>query len=121
MTGELYRIFHILGFLMVFAGLCGLWGLYSAGQAPAKNARVALALIHGLGMALVLVTGFGRLAQLGIMASLPGWVIAKIVIWLILGGSMTLAKRRSQWGIQLVVLWLVLGATAAYLALLKPF
>lgn len=60
------------------------------------------------------------LARLGLMKSLPLWAIGKIVIWLALGGSVALAKRKSAWGIPLLTAWVVLGGLAAYLCVFKP-
>lgn len=117
MSSELYRVLHILGVFMVLAGLAGLWGMYASGE-PTKSHRRAMALTHGLGLLLVVVTGFGRLAQLGYREHLPGWAIAKGLIWLVLGGTLMLARRRASWALPF---WLLLGAVAAYLALFKPF
>jgi hypothetical protein len=55
------------------------------------------------------------------MAGLPHWVYGKLAIWLVLGGSLALAKRKSQFGVTLIFAWIVLGALAAYLAIYKPF
>lgn len=120
MSSEFYKLFHIVGFLMALSGLVGLWGIYSCGTAPSKNRRVGLALIHGVGMALLVVTGFGRASQLGIASHLPLWIYLKIVIWLALGASMTLAKRKANWGVGLVLGWIALGGLAAFIALYKP-
>lgn len=121
MSYELYKVLHVFGILMLIAGLCGLWGVYSAGQPVLKSQRIGLALIHGFGMALILISGFGMLARLGFMSQIPLWTYAKMVIWLILGGSMALAKRRAGLGLRLVLLWVALGGAAGYLAIFKPF
>jgi hypothetical protein len=120
MSYEFYKLLHICGILMIFSGLAALWGVYSTGQAPPPGRRKALAIIHGLGMLLVLVGGFGMAAKLGLMANLPLWLYLKISVWLLLGASMVLAKRKAQWGPALLLLWILLGASAATLALFKP-
>lgn len=111
---------HILGFLAVFVSLGGLWGISFKGNVNSPH-RKAMALIHGIGMTLVLISGFGMMARLGLVAGMPGWIYAKLVIWLILGGSMILAKRQAHLGPILIVGWLVIGGMAAYIAILKPF
>ncbi|MGZ3723746.1 MAG: hypothetical protein ACXVA9_12475 [Bdellovibrionales bacterium] len=120
MPVEFYKVLHLCGILMLFSGLAALWGVYSSGTAPAKNRRLALAMIHGFGMLFVLVGGFGMAAKLGMMSNLPVWIYLKLSIWLLLGGSMVLAKRKSQWGPGLLLFWVALGTSAAYLALYKP-
>ena len=121
MSLEFYRIIHVAGILMLFSGLSALLGLYTSGHSPRKGLRITLAVIHGIGMALVLVSGFGQLARLGLTGGLPGWIYAKLGIWLILGGSMLLARRKAQWGTALIGFWVALGAIAACLATFKPF
>ncbi len=119
MSLEFYKILHIIGFISIFASLAGLWGVSLKGTDG--GTRRALALIHGVGMTLVLISGFGMLARLGMTSGLPGWIYAKLTIWLVLGGSMVLAKRKAHIGPMLVVGWILIGGMAAYLAILKPF
>ncbi|NJL25489.1 MAG: hypothetical protein HC902_10165 [Calothrix sp. SM1_5_4] len=120
MPHEFYKILHILGLLMIFSGLAGLWGLHVMKQPVAKIHRIGLALIHGLGMMIILVSGFGMLAKLGLFADLPTWFYLKMVVWLALGGSMVLAKRKAGLGVPLLMAWVALGTLAAYLAIYKP-
>jgi hypothetical protein len=120
MSLEFYKILHVCGILMLFSGLTGLWGVYSTGSTPRPATRMGLATVHGFGMMLILISGFGMAAKLGIMAALPLWIYLKMAIWLVLGGSMVLAKRKAQWGIGLLAFWILLGTAAAYLALFKP-
>lgn len=119
MSHELYRVLHILGLLMLFGGLTGLWGVYVSGAPPRKSLRLGLAVTHGVGMTLLLLSGFAMAGQLGLMSDLPAWVWIKLGIWLVLGGSMILAKRKADLGISLVVFWIVLGTSAAFLAIYK--
>lgn len=107
---------------MLFSGLTGLWGVYVLGTSPKKSLRIGLAVIHGVGMTLVLISGFAMAGKLGVFASgTTGWLWAKLVIWLALGGSMVLAKRKAQLGTGLLGLWIALGTLAAYMAIFKPF
>lgn len=120
MSIEFYRVLHLCGIFMLLSGLAALWGVYvSSGQPPAGQ-RKALAIIHGMGMLFALLGGFGMAAKLGYLASFPLWLILKIVIWLVLGGSMVLAKRKASIGPTLVLIWVALGTLAAYLAITKP-
>jgi hypothetical protein len=54
-------------------------------------------------------------------ALFPGWIWAKLAIWLILGGVIALASRRSHWTGAALVALPFLAAVAGYLALTKPF
>jgi hypothetical protein len=81
----------------------------------------SVAITHGIGMVLVLVGGFGMLARLGIFWPWPGWVIGKIIIWLVLGVLVALIGRLPALAKPLWWVTIALGAIAAYLALNKPF
>ncbi|MBC7372058.1 MAG: hypothetical protein H7326_10860 [Bdellovibrionaceae bacterium] len=121
MPYEFYKVLHIIGLLLLFFGLSSAMTLKLAGvpfQGPAKK----LAMIcHGIGLTVMLIAGFGLTAKMGMMGNLPGWVYAKLGIWVILGGSIALAKRKGDIGWPLMILFVGLGATAAYLAIYKPF
>lgn len=110
---SLYKVVHVFGVLLVFLGFGALLG---------GERRRAATLAHGIGLAVILVAGFGALARLGVAnpGGWPLWVWLKLAVWLALGALMTVGKRspaaaRTFW-------WLVpiLGAAAAYLALYKP-
>ena len=118
MSNELFKLIHVTGMLMLFSGLSALWGVYSSGKAPGKSARITLAIIHGIGMALLLVSGWMQLSALG--AGMPLWAIIKAVVWLVLGVSMVLAKRRASWGPGLILFWLACGVAAALCGIYKP-
>ena len=120
---EIYKIVHVFGLICVFSGLASLWGISIF--APLEHhppTRKALAVLHGVGMTMLLLGGFGMLARLGIAhQGLPGWIYAKLGLWLVLGGSVVLAKRRAKWGSGLLWVWALVGALAAAIAIYKPF
>ena len=86
-----YKNLHLLGVLMIFVALGGL--ILQQIQATTREQiwRKPVAITHGIGMVLALVGGFGMLARLGIFWPWPGWVLGKIIIWLVLG------PRRPDW------------------------
>lgn len=121
MSYEFYKIVHITGVIMVFLGLAGILGLRLAGPNLPAGPRRLFVITHGVGLLMAFVAGFGLAARLNMFQNLPMWVWAKIVIWLVLGGALTLAKRKGHVGAPLLVLFIGLACTAAWLAITKPF
>ncbi len=117
------KLCHLAGILLVFMGLGGMVFAAYAGFGPErKTLRRGAALVHGIGLLLVLVSGIAMLSQLGLLhGDPPGWAKAKFVIFLLLGGSISLAARVSRAIWILIAVWLLLGVAAGYLALYKPF
>ena len=74
-----------------------------------------------VGLLVALVAGFGLMARYPILWPWPGWLMVKMVLWLVFGASIVLLKRLPQmrtriwwgaWGLFLV---------AAYLGVHRPF
>jgi hypothetical protein len=111
-----YKIFHYVGLAMVLSSL----GALIVHQNNVLSKRT-IAITHGLGLLLLLISGFGALAKLQIH-SIPLWVAAKLGLWLLLGGYMALVPRlRNRFS---AALWFGLPLTmalGAYLAQYKPF
>jgi hypothetical protein len=61
------------------------------------------------------------LARLGIHWPWPGWVLVKVVIWIILGALGAVAARKTTLAQPLWWMTIVLGGLAAYVAGNKPF
>jgi hypothetical protein len=116
-----YKNLHLLGVFMLFVALGGLM-LHQINATTRENIwRKPVAITHGVGLLLVLVGGFGMLARLGVQWPWPGWVIAKIVIWIIFGALIAVLGRVPALAKPLWWITIILGALAAYLALNKPF
>jgi hypothetical protein len=117
----IYKNLHLLGVFMILVALGGL--ILQQIQATTRDQvwRKPVAITHGIGMVLALVGGFGMLARLGIFWPWPGWVIAKIIIWLVLGILIALIGRAPTLAKPLWWITIALAAIAAYLALNKPF
>ena len=122
MSYEFYKIAHVVGILFFFASYGSLLVVptpATAEGALAFPSRRSLMMLHGLSLLFVLVAGFGMLARLGIHSEWPGWVLAKVGIWLFLGLLPVLARRYPSWRWGLFVLAPTLGSLAAYLAVHK--
>ena len=119
MTYLTYKLLHLIAVFVVLMGLGAQIALSGSGEGGSMR-RLA-GLCHGLGLLVVLFAGFGLIAKLMVPWPWPGWVLAKLVIWLAIGSLLALVRRQSAvahfwwWGA------LVLAATAGYLALYKPF
>lgn len=112
---ELYKILHITAALAVFAVLGGV--LMSAANGISKEGnswRKRSAIVHGIGLALILISGFGLLAKNGISAP-PPWAVVKVGLWLALGGMLTLAYRAKESRSRLWWALIGIGAIAAYI------
>jgi hypothetical protein len=119
---SVYKIVHFVGIFMVFLSLGGVTMHVINGGGKSHSWRKSAAITHGLGLVLVLIGGFGLLARLGIVqGGLPGWVIAKLVIWVTFGAMLSLIIRKKSLARPIWFVLLILGGTAAYLAGYKPF
>lgn len=119
---SVYKIIHLVGVLMVFLALGGVATNAINGGGKQHAWRKPIAITHGIGLLLSLVAGFGLLARLGIVHDgLPGWVVAKLGIWLAFAVMIGVLVRKPNAAKPLWVATIVLGALAAYLAGSKPF
>ncbi|QLY24671.1 hypothetical protein [Bdellovibrio sp. KM01] len=121
MTYEFYKILHMLGLITLFFGFGGLLVTSYAGIALNAKARMMSFATHGMGLLFLLIGGFGMLAKMGIMKQLPGWALAKLGIWVIMGAAISIVKRKGHIGWPIAILLFGLGTTAALLAITKPF
>ncbi len=116
-----YKIVHLVGVMMIFLAFGGAL-TRAIGSFPKAHAwKKGIAITHGLGLLLALLGGFGLLARLGLVQGLPGWAIAKLGIWVLLGGLLALANRAEQFSKILWFALLFLGGLATWLAGTKPF
>ncbi len=118
---ETYKLVHLISIVLVFSGLMGMLAVrMSEGKLEGQVKKLFYA-SHGLGLLLILISGFGLLARLGLTHDIPKWVMGKLLIWLILGGITALIKRKGYIGWPIFALLVALFSLAAYLALFKPF
>jgi hypothetical protein len=105
-----YKLIHVVGALLLF---CGLGGMLAG-----KGGKLA-GMLHGIGLLAMLVAGIVFADKSGY--GWPGWLLAKIGIWVLLGALPFLVKRGIVGALGALVLALGLGATAVWLAQAKPF
>lgn len=122
MSYSVYKVMHLLGILMLFLSYGGVINhVINGGTRSTNTWRIPAAVTHGLGLLLALVGGFGLLAKIGISWPWPGWVIVKLIIWLLFAAVVGMAARSAVLGKGLWWMLLLLGAVAAYMAGVKPF
>lgn len=121
MSYGFYKVLHLVSILSIFLAL-GAVCLHAAQGGEKKYPfRKWVLATHGIGTTVALVAGFGLLARIGLIGGFPGWVWAKLTIWVILGFIVAIIPRVPNLAVFWWVLVLVLGGTAGYLANYKPF
>ena len=118
---SVYKFLHIVGVLMIFFSLGGVVMHVVNGGTRDYAFRKMVAMTHGIGMLLVLVAGFGMLARLGIHWPWPGWIIAKVLLWLVFGSALFLIYRFASYARLLWWVLLALATLTIYIVLFKPF
>jgi hypothetical protein len=120
---EVYKVLHLLGVVCVFAALGGV-AVHAAngGQRQGNTLRRVVSALHGLGLLVILIAGFGLLARLELVAGgLPMWVYGKLALWLVAGALLVIPYRRPAAARGTLMFGLpLLGAIAAWLAIYKP-
>jgi hypothetical protein len=115
-----YKTLHLVGVMLTIVALGGM-AIHAAngGTRDQSLTRRLTTATHGLGLLLVLVAGFGMLVRLGGSAG-SGWVLIKLVIWLVLGAAAVIPYRRPQFARALFLIVPLLAALAAIVAITKP-
>jgi uncharacterized membrane protein SirB2 len=117
MPYEFYKVAHLIMIFLFITGIAV--SFFRVGEIP-KWSKI----VTGISSLLILVTGMGLIARLGISHGepWPTWIITKVTIWLIVAvAGAVLAKRLSSgrgfayFGI------LGLMMVAATFAVVKPF
>lgn len=118
MTYEIYKLLHLVGMMMLFAGAGGLV-LQHLQDSPSDRARKLAGLTHGIALLILLVAGFGAAAKREWSLASP-WLVGKMVIWLVFGLAPMWIRKLPKQAKLLWWLLVVLGALAGYLAIYKP-
>ena len=108
MDPTIFKFVHYLG---IFLLLVGLGGLIFAEKEKIKLATIS----HGIGLLLIFLGGFGMQGMTKI--GFPVWFIVKVVIWLVLGATLVIAKRKLLPPAATWTLVVVLACIAAWLGL----
>ena len=124
MSYTTYKLIHLVGLFALMVALAGMATHAATGRAKEENTSYrTLLILHGLGALLVLTGGFGLLARINVEMGglLPGWIWAKLVLWVVLGGLVALPYRKQSIARPLLIILPLLGFLGALLANYKPF
>jgi hypothetical protein len=120
---ELFKVAHLVGVIVLFTTLGGaMVHAINGGTASSNAARRLITIMHGAGLVVVIVAGFGLLTRLDLMTGgMPPWVAGKLVIWLLAGLMLTVPRRKPSLARPMLLVGLpFLAAAAAWLAVYKP-
>lgn len=116
MSLTFYKVLHVTAVLWLLAAI---GGSLLAGSGN-ERARKLAGMSHGIALIVALVAGFGALAKLGI-DGVPGWVVAKLLIWLVFGALAAVPRRAPHLAVPVFFTLPVLAGAATWLAIAKPF
>ena len=110
MSLYLYKVIHLAGLICLFLGLAS--ALMPA-DTPKRNIGLR---IHGIGLLLLLLGGFGLIIKLD--TGFAWWIWVKLALWLGFGAMPLIGKRGlmpapAAWGLALLfgVIAILLGVT----------
>jgi uncharacterized membrane protein SirB2 len=114
-----FKLLHLIGVMILFAGIGGL-SLVPSMEGPTGTRR--LRILRGLGFLIVLVSGVLTVYFMHLDGpnGVPHWVKAKVFILIALGATVPLA-RSPKLKRYVFPLSIILGCLAGYVALFKPF
>ena len=121
-----YTTIHVGAIMLMYIALGGLAVLASTAgtETDAKPIRRYLTMLHGLALVVIFVAGFGLMSKklgLGGPGEWPGYIWLKLVLWLVLGGSTVMLRRKPSLMRPMMIILPALGVVAGYIALYKPF
>ena len=119
-----WKVVHVVGLALTLLALGGASVLASVADPRAPGApsaaRKLAAALHGTGMTLLLVAGFGLLARLGMARDIPAWAWGKVGVWVVVAALLMVPYRRPALARPVLFLVAVLVALGTWLAIYKP-
>ncbi len=108
-----YQLIHVISLLLLTAA-----SFYALG-APTPERRKKSLMITGILSLLTLVGGFGLLARFDY--GWPGWIIVKVVCWVVLSAMAGLAYRKPKSTCTLAMIGSLAIAVAVFMVYKRPF
>ena len=113
MPHSTYLILHLTGLLFLALAIGGL--VISKTSDNAKTLKI----LHGVGLFLLLLGGFGMLARLSIGWPFPVWIFVKLFTWFVLGAFP--AYQGKLKGNSDLIFAIILILTSIVMGVIKPF
>lgn len=105
-----YKIIHLTG---ISALALGVGGMMAGGEK-----RKTFAMLQGIGLLVMLVSGFGLLSKLGL--GFPPFAIVKLLLWLVIGMlPMVFRKLKTPLPVAILISLTLVGIMA-WLGVMKP-
>ena len=121
MSYSFYKILHLGSLLALFLCL-GALVLMAMDSKEVQKHRKFFSIAHGILTLVIFVAGFGLMARLQMMGqSWPGWIHAKLGLWVFVAASPFLIKRRILPPMVMIGAFAAIGFAGAYIAGVKPF
>jgi hypothetical protein len=120
---DFYEIIHVIGIAMLFVSIGGV-AIHAAngGSKANTSTRGFVAALFGSGAFLILLGGFGMMARLGLVRSIPpNWLLVKMCIWLLLSAIVMVPYRTPALAKPFALLLPLLAGVAVWMAVYKPF
>jgi len=117
MSPLFYQILHVLSAILLVGYVI------SACADPRPERKKSIMIITGVLSLLVLAGGFGLAVKIHGIANplkFTGWMVAKVVVWLLLSGMAGMAFRRSNIAGVLTIVTIALAGAAVYLVYARP-
>jgi hypothetical protein len=108
-----YQLMHVISLLLLTAAS------FYALAAPTPERRKKSLMITGILSLLMLVGGFGLVARLDY--GWPGWILVKVVCWVVLSALAGLAFRKPKSTCTLGMIGALAIATAVFMVYKRPF
>jgi hypothetical protein len=118
---EFYKVLHLIGIFLILTSVSALT-LHVIGGGTKVNTpfRKVLMAMHGIGLLITFVAGFGLLARLGLARDMPNWVFVKIAIWGYFAVATVFLYRTPKYAKGFWFKIILLASISAYFAIYKP-
>ena len=120
----IYYPMHFLGIAMIVLALGAFAGHYFGGATEPHPRKKLLAIVHGIGLVLAIVGGFGLMKVFGIKHSSylqNPWLLAKSLIWVFLAMAPFLMRKAPRQALLIFFLCIASFVFAASAAKFKSF
>ena len=110
MDSTTYLILHLIGLSALTIG--------TGGMLAGDKDRRTFAIVQGVGLLIILVSGFGMLAKMQL--GFPHFAMVKIVLWLGIGMLPIVFRKMGTPALIAILIFLALIGFAAWLGVMKP-